>query len=653
MLPEIGQVALILALVLSIAQGVFGLAGAGLHRRSWISACRSAAAGQFVFVAVAFAILTTAFLTDDFSVLYVAQNSNLALPTPYKVAAVWGAHEGSLLLWTLILSAWTVAVVKFSRSLAERFVARVVGVMGLVASGFMLFMLGTSNPFTRLVPAAVNGRDLNPLLQDPALVLHPPMLYVGYVGFSVAFAFAIAAMIEGRVDRQWARWARPWTTAAWAFLTGGIALGSWWAYYELGWGGWWFWDPVENASFMPWLVGTALIHSLAVTEKRGLFNTWTLLLAVSAFSLSLLGTFLVRSGVLVSVHAFASDPERGRFILLYMATVVLGSLLLYAWRAPKMKSKEGGFALVSRETFLLLNNMLLVVATMVVLGGTLYPLIHDALGMGKVSIGPPWFELFFKLPMWPLLVLVGFGMHAGWKRTQKGALKTTLRWPFWAALGMAIVVPLLYQGGSLQTALGVGTAFWIMTAALTEPVNRWKAMGRIGWLPRGVTGMVLAHVGVGVLTLGIVVTTAFSEEQDVSLKPGESLQMRGYDFRLTGIGPVTGPNWRGEQAEVVVTRNGKPVATLKPQKRVYLVQTNAMTESAIDARLRRDVYVAMGEPLGGGAWSMRFQVKPLVRLIWLGALIMLAGGAIAASDRRYRQARSEASAPVSAAEQQA
>ncbi|MDH3646063.1 MAG: heme lyase CcmF/NrfE family subunit [Gammaproteobacteria bacterium] len=640
MIPELGQVALILAMLLAIAQMVFGIAGAGFGRRSWMTTVKSVAAGQFVFVGVAFVLLTTSFLRDDFSVLYVAQNSNLALPTPYKVAAVWGAHEGSLLLWSLILATWTIAVAALSSSLAERFVSRVLGVMGGIAAGFMLFMLSTSNPFQRLIPAAANGRDLNPLLQDPALVIHPPMLYIGYVGFSVAFAFAVAAMIEGRLDRSWARWTRPWTTAAWAFLTGGIALGSWWAYYELGWGGWWFWDPVENASFMPWLVGTALIHSLAVTEKRGLFNTWTILLAVFAFSLSLLGTFLVRSGILVSVHAFASDPERGRFILIYMVVVVLGSLLLYAWRAPRMVSRGGGFKTLSRETFLLLNNMLLVVAALVVLGGTLYPLVHDALGLGKVSVGPPWFEQFFLLPMWPLAILVGIGMHAQWKRSNKESLTKKLKWPFWIALTAAIVFPLfVYRSGGLMTALGIGTAFWVFASALSEPLARWRAMGRVSMLPRGMTGMILAHAGVGVFVLGVVVTSSFSEEIDISMRPGESIEMRGYSFKLVNIEPVTGPNWRADQATVEVRQGDKLVNTLTPQKRIYLVQTNAMTESAIDARVRRDLYVAMGEPLGAGAWSMRFQVKPLVRLIWLGALIMLIGGAIAASDRRYRHAR--------------
>ncbi|MBT8137764.1 MAG: heme lyase CcmF/NrfE family subunit [Gammaproteobacteria bacterium] len=651
MLPEIGQVALIIAMLLAVAQFVLGIAGGISARAPLIAAVKSAAAGQFVFVAIAFAILTTAFLQDDFSVLYVAQNSNLALPTPYKVAAVWGAHEGSLLLWSLILAAWTIAVAAFSSSLADRFVARVLGVMGMVGSGFMLFMLSTSNPFARLIPAAANGRDLNPLLQDPALVLHPPMLYVGYVGFSVAFAFAVAAMLEGRIDQTWARWVRPWTTTAWAFLTGGIALGSWWAYYELGWGGWWFWDPVENASFMPWLVGTALIHSLAVTEKRGLFYSWTLLLSVSAFSLSLLGTFLVRSGILVSVHAFASDPERGRFILIYMVVVVLGSLLLYAWRAPRMVAKQSGFALASRETFLLLNNMLLVVATLVVLSGTLYPLLHDALGFGKVSVGPPWFEMYFLLPMWPLLVLVGVGMHAGWRKTAKGHLQQQLKWPFWVGLVAAIVFPLfLYRSGGALTAMGIGTAFWILASVVTEIVSRWKQMGRISKLPRGVTGMVLAHAGIGIVALGIVVTSAYSDERDVSLRPGESVEMRGYNFKLLGIGPVTGPNWRAEEATVEVRQGNELIATLSPQKRVYLVQTNAMTESAIDASVRRDLYVAMGEPLGDGAWSMRFQVKPLVRFIWLGALVMLIGGAIAASDRRYRKARAQLPAAGGATE---
>ncbi len=648
MTPELGQLALVLTLVLSVAQAAFGLAGPALRNPAWMAAVRPAAAGQFVFAAVSFAILTHAFIQNDFSVLYVAQNSNSALPTQYRIAAVWGAHEGSLLLWILILAIWTAAVAALSKNLPKVFTARVLGVMGLVAAGFILFTLSTSNPFERLMPAAFDGRDLNPLLQDPALILHPPMLYTGYVGFSVAFAFAVAAMLEGRLDSKWARWTRPWTLAAWAFLTAGIALGSWWAYYELGWGGWWFWDPVENASFMPWLVGTALIHSLAVTEQRGLFKSWTLLLAVFAFSLSLLGTFLVRSGILVSVHAFATDPARGRFILIYMIVVILGSLLLYAWRAPRMISR-GGFALVSRESFLLMNNVLLVVAAVVVLYGTLYPLFVDALGGGKVSVGKPWFDMLFMLPMLPLTVLIGIGMHSRWKKSGGQALRRQLTAPFWIALIMTIVLMIGYGGGSMLTAVGIGAAFWIMASSLSLPVSLWRARGRIGALPRSVAGMVIAHAGLGLFVLGVTVTSTYSVERDTSMRPGDVVELNGFEFELLRIEPVTGPNWRGDQAAVAVTRGERDVTTLTPQKRVYLVQTNPMTEADIDAGLRRDVYAAMGEPLGDNAWSLRFQVKPLVRLIWLGALVMLIGGTLAATDRRYRQ-RAPGKATVAAGE---
>ncbi|HUO82447.1 MAG TPA: heme lyase CcmF/NrfE family subunit [Gammaproteobacteria bacterium] len=634
MLPELGHFALILGLCLALAQAALALAGAHTGRPEWMAVARPAATGQFVFVIIAFAALAYAFMVNDFSVLYVASNSNSELPAAYRFAAVWGAHEGSLLLWIAVLSGWTLAVAVMSRNLPETFAARVLGVLGLISAGFMLFTLLTSNPFERLIPAAADGRDLNPVLQDPALVMHPPMLYTGYVGFSVAFAFAVAAMLEGRLDAAWARWTRPWTTAAWIFLTVGIALGSWWAYYELGWGGWWFWDPVENASFMPWLVGTALIHSLAVTESRGLFKSWTLLLAIAAFSLSLLGTFLVRSGVLVSVHAFATDPTRGFAILLFLALVIGGALVLYAWRAPQLRS-DAGFRPLSRETFLLANNVLLVIAAGLILLGTLYPLFLDALGLGKISVGPPYFATVFLIPALPLVLLLGVGMHAGWKRAHGANLADRLKAPFLLALAAAVLVPLaIYGSAPVLTVVGVLAAFWVMLSALAVPLARLRGGRRP--LPRRLLGMSVAHFGVGVFVLGVTVTSAFSVEMDRGVRPGESLNVAGFDFEFRGTRDVDGPNYSAIEAEVAVSREGQPVATLRPQKRVYRVQTSPMTEAGIDAGWARDLYVALGDPLGDGGWSIRLQYKPLVRFIWLGALLMAFGGLLAVTDRRYR-----------------
>jgi cytochrome c-type biogenesis protein CcmF len=638
MIPELGHFALILAFCLALAQAGFGLAGARWNRVAWMSVARPAAAGQFVFVVLSFGCLAWAFLHDDFSVVYVAQNSNSALPAPYKIAAVWGAHEGSLLLWVLVQAVWTIAVCALSRSLPHRFSARVIGVLGLVSAGFMLFALATSNAFERLVPAAVEGRDLNPILQDPALAIHPPILYTGYVGFSVAYAFAIAAMLEGHLDSAWARWTRPWTTAAWCFLTVGIALGSWWAYYELGWGGWWFWDAVENASFMPWLAGTALIHSLAVTEKRGLFKSWTLLLAITAFSLSLLGTFLVRSGVLISVHAFASDPARGRYILLFLAATIGWALLLYAWRAPRLKS-DGGFMPVSRETFLLANNVLLIVAMALILIGTLYPLFLDALGLVKQSVGPPYFEVVFLIPMIPLVLLLGLGMHSAWKRTDGRALVRFVRVPLALALIAALLVPwLVYGRNTALTAVGVLAAVWVMASAWLAPITRWRQKRRLDAVPRGVMGMSLAHFGLGVFLLGVTITKSFSVEQDVPLQRGQSARAGAYEFVFQGVEPRKGPYYEAARGTLEVRRGDEMVTILHPEKRTYLVQRNPMTESDIDARLSRDLYVALGEDVGNNAWSVRVQYKPLVRLIWLGALIMACGGLVAISDRRYRRA---------------
>ena len=653
MIPELGQFALILAFCLALAQAGFGLAGAHWNRIAWMNVARPAAAGQFVFVAVAFGALVWAFLGNDFSVMYVAQNSNSALPAPYRVAAVWGAHEGSLVLWILVQASWTVAVCAFSRSLPHRFAARVIGVLGLVSAGFMLFALATSNAFERLIPAALEGRDLNPILQDPGLAIHPPVLYTGYVGFSVAFAFAMAAMLEGQLDAAWARWTRPWTTAAWCFLTVGIALGSWWAYYELGWGGWWFWDAVENASFMPWLAGTALIHSLAVTEKRGLFKSWTLLLAITAFSLSLLGTFLVRSGVLISVHSFASDAARGRFILAYLGATIVTALLLYAWRAPRLKS-DAGFSTTSRETFLLVNNVLLIVALALILIGTLYPLFLDALGLVKQSVGPPYFEVVFLIPMLPLVLLLGVGMHTTWKRADVRRLMRTLRVPAALAVVAAIAVPfLVYRGGSWLTALGVLAAAWVMACAWIAPVTLWRDKRRVDAVPRGVLGMSLAHFGLGVFMLGVTVTKTFSVEQDIPLQPGQSAHAGAYEFLFQGVAPRAGPNYEAMRGTIEVRRDGNMVTILHPEKRTYLVQRNPMTESDIDASIARDLYVALGEDVGANAWSVRVQYKPLVRLIWLGALIMAGGGLVALSDRRYRRATARAAETVPALAQEA
>ena len=635
MIPEIGQISLALALCLALALGVFPLAGAHTGNSRWMDVARPCSLGMLAFTALAFAMLTVSFFRHDFSVQYVAMHSNLKLPVMYRFAAVWSAHEGSLVLWQLILCAWTAAVALASRSLPQRLTARVLGVLGWISVGFLLFILLTSNPFLRLFPAAVDGADLNPLLQDPALAIHPPLLYMGYVGMAVPFAFAIAALLSGNLDPRWARWTRPWTTAAWMFLTVGIALGSWWAYYELGWGGWWFWDPVENASFMPWLAGTALIHTLAVTERRGLFGNATLLLAIAAFGLSLLGTFLVRSGVLVSVHAFASDPARGLFILVFLAVVMGGALLLYALRNATT-NPQTGFKLVSRESALLVNTVLLSTATLLVLFGTLYPLALDALNMGKISVGPPYFNLVFMLPMLPLLLVVGAGMHASWRATDTDAWGRKLRVPAVAAIVAVVGLTLAAYGyAGVLTLIGMLAAAWVIAAATRDPIawllRRGPRPRRSSW------GMQLAHCGLGVTTLGIVVVSAWGVETDRSLAPGESITVSGYEFLLDRVEDVDGPNYRAVQGVVQVSRDTQPVTTLYPQKRIYEVQQSPMTEAGIAPGWRHDLFVALGEPLGDGSWSVRIQVKPLVRFIWLGALIMALGGLLAVSDRRYRR----------------
>jgi cytochrome c-type biogenesis protein CcmF len=640
MIPEIGHLALIMSLCLAIVLAVLPIMGSARAIAGWIGVARPAAYGQLLFMAISFGCLTASFLTHDFSVAYVATNSNTALPILYLISGVWGAHEGSLLLWALVLSCWTGLVARFSSSIPEATVARVLGVMGLVSIGFLLFLLLTSNPFERLFPAPAEGRDLNPLLQDPGLAIHPPMLYMGYVGFSVAFAFAIAALLEGRLDAAWARWSRPWTNIAWMFLTIGIALGSWWAYYELGWGGWWFWDPVENASFMPWLVGTALIHSLAATEKRGVFKTWTVLLAIFAFSLSLLGTFLVRSGVLTSVHAFASDPARGLFILIFLAIVVGGSLLLYAVRAPTVRS-SATFEWVSRESVILLNNILLVVAAASILLGTLYPLVIDALGLGKISVGPPYFNAVFIPLTAPLTIAVGLGMLLRWKRDLFGALAVRVRWIALACLVPGLLLPLAMPFYSGAAALGLSLAFWTLASTGLSFYDRMGAKGfsleRLRSVPSGFYGMTLAHAGMAVFVIGITLTSAYSVEKDVRMAPGESLDMSGYVFRFHGVKQTQGPNYVADQAFVTVDHQDERVAEMEPQKRIYQVQKMPMTEAAIDAGLFRDLFVAIGEPLGNqGAWSLRIYYKSFIRWIWLGAIFMAAGGLLAALDRRYR-----------------
>ena len=625
-----------LALCLAALQALFGIAGAQRGQLIWMAAVRTIAVAQSVFLLLAFCALAYSFLVSDFSVQYVAENSNVLLPWPYRITAVWGAHEGSLLLWVTVLGIWTLAVVRFSRQLPIQVVSRVLGVLGMVSLGFLLFMLATSDPFTRLLPAAEQGRDLNPILQDPAMAIHPPMLYTGYVGFSVAFAFAIAALLDGKMDTVWARWARPWTLVAWLFLTFGITLGSWWSYYELGWGGWWFWDPVENASFMPWLVGTALVHSLAVTEKRGAFKSWTALLAISVFSLSLLGTFLVRSGVLISVHAFANDPRRGIFILAMIGAFAGAALTLYAWRAPNL-TRGGGFQPFSRETFLLLNNIFLVVAAASVLLGTLYPLLMDALNLGKLSVGPPYFNSVFVPLMLPFLVLLGIGPYVRWKQGDARATARSVRIAAaLAVLAAVVAVAITHTQSVLMLVAGVTIAAWAAVSAFIEPVRRLLQFrqGRHVALPRAMWGMSMAHFGAGLLVLGITVTTLLGVEQDQVLAPGGSATAAGYQFVFRGVTDVTGPNYDAQQGTFDVSRDGQLIAVMQPQKRQYT--TTETTQAAIYPGLFRDLFVALGNSLGNGAWSVRLQYKPLVRFIWLGGLFMMLGGMLAASDRRYR-----------------
>ncbi|CAB3745067.1 heme lyase CcmF/NrfE family subunit [Achromobacter denitrificans] len=646
MIPEIGLFSLILALLVALAQGILPLVGAATGWQAGLRVARPAAVGQFGLTTVAFFCLAWAFVDNDFSVLYVAANSHADLPAGYRFAAVWGGHEGSLLLWLYLLTAWSLAVALCSRQLPLPFVGRVLAVMGWISVGFLLFLLFLSNPFERLMPPAMAGRDLNPLLQDPGMIVHPPMLYMGYVGFSVAFAFAIAALLSGELDAMWARWVRPWTLAAWTFLTIGILLGSAWAYYVLGWGGWWFWDPVENASFMPWLAGTALIHSLIVTERRGAFRSWTVLLAICAFSLSILGTFLVRSGVLTSVHAFAVDPGRGLYILAFMMVIVGGSLALYAWRAPKV-GLGGGFSLLSRESLLLSNNVVLTVAAGSVLLGTLYPVVLDVLEWGKISIGPPYFEAVFVPLMTPAIFLMGVGPVARWKQAELPDLARRLRIAFAISVATAVLLPLAMPGparlGSPMVILGLWLAAWSVASAashawqrLTDGDGHW--LRRLGRQPRAWYGMLLAHAGIGIFIAGVTLANGYEVKQELRLELGETREAGGYQFTFASVGPAAGPNYSAQRAVFPVTRNGKPVVTLYPEKRLYTVQDMALSQADIDSGFTRDLFVALGEPVGANAWTVRLQVKPFMTWIWSGCILMALGGLLAAGDKRYRRA---------------
>ena len=643
MIPELGHIALILALCLAIVQGVLPLVGAARGMPGWVALAPQAALGQAVLVAFAFGCLTYAYVTSDFSVLNVAENSHTLKPMLYKVSGVWGNHEGSLLLWILILVIFGAAVAAFGRNLPATLKARVLGVQGLIGVGFLSFILFTSNPFNRLLPAPLEGNGLNPLLQDPGLAFHPPFLYLGYVGFSVAFSFAVAALIEGRVDPAWARWVRPWTLAAWCFLTIGIALGSWWAYYELGWGGWWFWDPVENASFMPWLAGTALLHSAVVVEKRDTLKSWTVLLAILTFSLSLLGTFLVRSGVINSVHAFATDPTRGVFILLFLVLVVGGSLALYAFRAPVLQG-VGVFAPLSREGALVLNNLLLAVACAAVLLGTLYPIALDAINGSKVSVGPQYFNAVFIPLTAPLIAAVAIGPLLAWKR---GDLSAALRRLLPAAIALLIALAIglwLVDGRSFMALLGLGLVAWLGIGALCELSLRIKlfaapvseTLSRARHLPRAAWGMTVAHLGVALLVMGITVSQTWQVEVQQVMRPGESVQVGPVQYRFLGVSPYKGPNYTAQRGRFEVLEDGHVLHEMQPAQRRYQQPPMETTEAAIRPSLLGDLYAVVGEGDADRGWAVRLYWKPLVSWIWLGALIMALGGFLSLSDRRLR-----------------
>lgn len=637
MIPEIGTLALILALLLALTQAVLPLWGAQRGNLTWMSLARPTAFGQFTFVLIAYGCLVYSFLTNDFTVINVARNSYSNLPAFYQWTATWGSHEGSLLFWSLILAVWTVAVAIFSRTLPEEMVARVLGVLGLISVGFLSMLLITSSPFLRQFPGPAEGSDLNPLLQDWGMIIHPPMLYMGYVGFAVAFAFAVAALLSGRLDAAWARWSRPWATVAWAFLTLGVALGSWWAYRELGWGGWWFWDPVENASFMPWLAGTALIHSLAVAEKRGAFKAWTVLLALMTFSLSLLGTFLVRSGVLSSVHAFAVDSQRGAYILGFMMLVVGGSLALFAWRSPRMVA-GGAFTWFSRESMLLANNVVMLASVAAVLLGTLYPLFVDALGLGKLSVGPPYFNAVFVPLITPALFLMGVGPLMRWKGDSVPDIVQRLKWALAVAMATGLLLPLTLEGYKPWAVLGLGLSTWIVLTVLIAFRERVKTAGQLLSLPRAFWGMHLAHLGLAIGVAGITLVVNYERELDVRMNVGEQAQMAGYTLTFKGIENYSGPNYEATRGTVIVSKDGQERFTLYPAKRVYNRSGSVMTEASVRPSLFSDLYVSLGEPLNNelSSWAVRLYYKPFINWLWLGSLLMVVGGFLAASDRRYR-----------------
>ena len=640
MIAELGNISLITALAMAVIQSLFPILGASKGNKTWMSLARPTARLQFLFVLIAFVILVYSFLVNDFSIAYVANNSNTLLPWYYRFSAVWGAHEGSLLLWVLILNIWTITVTYFSHHLPEHFLSRVIGVMGFVSIGFLLFMIFTSNPFERLFPVPIDGADLNPLLQDIGLIIHPPILYMGYVGFSVAFSFAIAALLAGNLDITWARWSRPWTLLAWIFLTLGIALGSWWAYYELGWGGWWFWDPVENASFMPWLIGTALIHSLAATDKRGIFKNWTILLAICAFTLSLLGTFLVRSGVITSVHAFATDPTRGVFILALLAVFTGGSLILYAIRAPSTKSL-GSFELLSRETFLLFNSILLLIAMLTVLLGTIYPLIIEALNLGKLSVGAPYFNAVFIPVMTPLVIFLGFGVLAKWKQNNFTKFLIKIRTLLISSLLIGICIGIVfYSDNQLKSIAGIVAALWISFTSLYSLYikirDKKDKMMALKIIPYSFYGMLIAHIGFAVSIIGITITSQHSVDIHQRMKVNDKIEFADYKFHLKDLRILPGPNYQATEAVVDVIKNEQLITTLRSQKRIYTVRNMPMTEAGIDAGFTRDIYISLGEQLDDGAWSIRLYHKPFVRWIWLGAILMAIGGLLAIIDRRYR-----------------
>ncbi len=641
LVPELGHIALIIALAFSICLSLIPLIGVHSPEQSALKNLMGYAKpltyGLFAFTGISIVFLAYSFVIDDFSIKYIASHSNTHLPYYFKISAVWGGHEGSLLLWVFSLTAWTAAVARFSKGIEEEFIARVLAVMGMISIGFIAFTLLTSNPFERLWPnVPMEGRDLNPLLQDVGLIIHPPLLYLGYVGFAVAFAFAVAALMAGKMDAAWARWSRPWTVGAWMFLTLGIALGSWWAYYELGWGGWWFWDPVENASFMPWLIGTALIHSLAVTEKRGTFRNWTILLAIFAFGLSLLGTFLVRSGVITSVHSFAADPSRGIFILMLLAIAMGGSLTLYAFRASTVASFSR-FAFYSRETALLLCNVILVVATVTVLLGTLYPLLVDALGYGKISVGPPYFNAVFVPIMSILFIIMGIGPLIRWKKAKQGELRKKLIKPSVLSIAFGLLFPLIYGGEfNALVAMGMILAMWVFLVVVKEVVNQYKLAGK---LTISHLGMATAHAGIAITIVGVTIVSVYENETNVKMALHEKVIVSGYEIEFSGIKHVEGPNYSAEQGQINVYKDGDFVALLKPERRAYRVQTMGMTEAGIDPGLFRDVYVALGDPLPDGAWAVRVHYKPFVRWIWLGAIFMCIGGVLSMLDKRYRRTK--------------